>query len=105
MDGWCGAQCCLWYHTICQPPALCSSCTWRVCAFVSGLPYALPLPAGQGNIYQSIFLDDQQSQHWTVGEIDSDSVLKRRVTRQVGPGLRVGLEDTYSAAWCCNDYW
>lgn len=68
-------------------------------AFVNGLPSALPLPAGQGNIYQSIFLDDQQSQHWTVGEIDSDSVLKRRVTRQVGCVWAACGPDRYIQCW------
>jgi len=38
--------------------------------------------AGQGTIYQSIFLDDKQSQKWTVGEIDKSKVLKTRMTRQ-----------------------
>ena len=34
------------------------------------------------SIYQSIFLDDALSEHWTVGDIAPERVLKRRMTRQ-----------------------
>lgn len=33
-------------------------------------------------MYQSIFLDDQQSERWTLGQIRPDRILKTRTTRQ-----------------------
>lgn len=41
-----------------------------------------PHLSGQASIFQSIFLDRAQEQHWTVGAIDSTKILKQRWTRQ-----------------------
>lgn len=38
--------------------------------------------AGKRTIFQSIFLDDGQKEHWTDGAIDPDKILKTRMTRQ-----------------------
>lgn len=37
---------------------------------------------GKAKIYQSIFLDDNEKEHWTLGEIDGGKILKKRMTRQ-----------------------
>jgi predicted NAD/FAD-binding protein len=37
---------------------------------------------GKRTIFQSIFLDDSQRQHWTDGELDPGKVLKKRMTHQ-----------------------
>ncbi|GAB4821602.1 hypothetical protein N2152v2_008648 [Parachlorella kessleri] len=48
--------------------------SFRLNSYQPHLAGKAPSTQWQGTIYQSIFLDDQQSQKWTVGEIDKSKV-------------------------------
>lgn len=46
------------------------------------LNYYQPHLQGKDKIFQTIFLDDADKEHWTVDAIEPDKILKKRMTHQ-----------------------
>lgn len=71
-----------------------------------------PHLSDQASVFQSIFLDRAQEQHWTVGAIDSTKILKQRWTRQFAHTYRhfskwvpwVRFLQGEQHTWYCGSY-